>query len=205
MLKDILKIGQKKFLFINDLNGREIARALYKKEPQKTNQKQLRTEKVIKSKGNKLYVKWKGYYNSLIAGLIKNTLCKNASILSLKQFKSFAGNINVKVDLSNYAAKTDLKNATVTDTSKLAAKAHLASLKSEVDKLDIDKWVPVSVHLSKLSDIVKNNVIKKTVYDKLIAKVNNIDTKGLALKTKYESELVRKTPDTSGLVKKNRL
>ena len=95
MLKDILKIGQKKFLFINDLNGREIARALYKKEPQKTNQKQLRTEKVIKSKGNKLYVKWKGYYNSLIAGLIKNTLSKNASILSLKQFKSFAGNINV--------------------------------------------------------------------------------------------------------------
>ena len=95
MLKAILKIGQKKFLFINDLNGREIARALYKKEPQKTNQKQLRTEKVIKSKGNKLYVKWKGYYNSLIAGLIKNTLSKNASILSLKQFKSFAGNINV--------------------------------------------------------------------------------------------------------------
>ena len=95
MLKDILKIGQKKFLFINDLNGREIARALYKKESQKTNQKQLRTEKVIKSKGNKLYVKWKGYYNSLIAGLIKNTLSKNASILSLKQFKSFAGNINV--------------------------------------------------------------------------------------------------------------
>ena len=95
MLKDILKIGQKKFLFINDLNGREIARALYKKEPQKTNQKQLRTEKVIKSKGNKLYVKWKGYYNSLIAGLIKNTLSKNASILSLKQFKSFAGNIYV--------------------------------------------------------------------------------------------------------------
>ena len=95
MLKDILRIGQKKFLFINDLNGREIARALYKKEPQKTNQEQLRTEKVIKSKGNKLYVKWKGYYNSLIAGLIKNTLSKNASILSLKQFKSFAGNINV--------------------------------------------------------------------------------------------------------------
>ena len=82
-------------MFINDLNGREIARALYNKEPQKTNQEQLRTEKVIKSKGNKLYVKWKGYCNSLIAGLIKNTLSKNASILSLKQFKSFAGNINV--------------------------------------------------------------------------------------------------------------
>ena len=107
--------------------------------------------------------------------------------------------------MSNYAAKTDLKYTTVTDTSKLAAKAHLANLKSEVDKLDIDKWIPVPVHLSKLSDIVKNSVAKKTVYDKLIAKVNNVDTKGLALKTKYESELVRKTPDTSGLVKKNRL
>ena len=93
--------------------------------------------------------------------MIKNALCKNASILSLKQFKSFAGNINVKVDLSNYVAKTNLKNATVTDTSKLAAKAHLASLKSEVDKLDIDKWVPVPFHFSKHSDIVKNNVVKK--------------------------------------------
>ena len=59
--------------------------------------------------------------------------------------------------------------------------------------------------MSKLSDVVKNDVVKKTVYDKLVAKVNNIDTSGFVLKTKYDtdkSELENKIPDTSGLVKK---
>ena len=92
-----------------------------------------------------------------------------------KPFKSFGGNINVKVDLSNYATKTDLKNVTHFDTSSFALKTNLASLKTKVDKLDIDKLVPVPVDLSKLSDVVKNIVVKKTVFDKLIAKVNNID------------------------------
>ena len=76
-------------------------------------------------------------------------------------------------------------------TSKLSAKSDLASLKAEADKLDIDKLVPVPVHLSKLSDVVINNV-KKTVYDKL---VNNIDTSKFVLKTKYDankSELEKK-------------
>ena len=73
--------------------------------------------------------------------------------------------INVNVDLSNYATKADLKNATGIDTSKLAAKSDLASLKAEVDKLDIDKLIPVPVDLRKLSDLVKNDVNKKTVYD----------------------------------------
>ena len=89
-------------------------------------------------------------------------------------------------------------------TSKLAAKSDLASLKAEADKLDIDKLVPVPVHLSKLSDVVINNV-KKTVYDKLVTKVNNIDTSKFVLKTEYDgnkSELEKKTPDTSGIVKK---
>ena len=88
-------------------------------------------------------------------------------------------NINVNVDLFNYATKADLKNATGIDTSKLAAKSDLASLKAEVDKLDIDKLIPVPVDLRKLSDLVKNDVNKKTVYDKLVAKENNIDTSGL--------------------------
>ena len=81
----------------------------------------------------------------------------------------------------------------------------MASLKTEVDKLDIDKLVPVPVDLSKLSDVVKNDVVKKDVYDKLVAKVNSIDTSGFVLKTKYDtdkSELENKIPDTSGLVKK---
>ena len=78
----------------------------------------------------------------------------------LKPFRSFGGNINVKVDLSNYATKTDLKNVTHVDTSSFALKTNLASLKTEVDKLDIDKLAPVPVDLSKLSDIVKKLCMK---------------------------------------------
>ena len=106
-----------------------------------------------------------------------------------KSFRSFGRNINVKVDLSNYATKTDLKNVTHVDTSSFALKTNLANLKTEVDKLDIDKLVPVPTDLSKLSNVVKNNVAKKTVYDKLVAKMNaiplnNIDTSDFVLKTK---------------------
>ena len=104
--------------------------------------------------------------------------------------------------MSNYATKADLKNAIGIDISKLAAKSDLVSLKAEVDKLDIDKLVPVPIDLIKLSDVVKNDVVTKAVYDKLVEKVNNIDTSGFVLKTRYEtdkSELENKTPDTSGL------
>ena len=100
-------------------------------------------------------------------------------------FRSFEGNINVKVDLSNYATKTDLKNVMHVDTSSFALKTNLASLKTEIDKLDIGKLAPVPVDLSNLSDVVKNDVVKKAVYDKLAAKVNNIDTSVFVLKTKY--------------------
>ena len=82
----------------------------------------------------------------------------------------------MKVDLSNYATKTDLRNITHVHTSSFALKTNLANLKAEVDKLDIDKLVPIPVDLSKLSDLLKNEFVKKTVYDKLVAKVNNIDT-----------------------------
>ena len=78
-----------------------------------------------------------------------------------KPFRSFGGNINVKVNLSNYATTTDLKNVTHVDTSNFALKTNLASLKTEVDKLDIDKLAPVPVDLSKLSNAVKNDVVKK--------------------------------------------
>ena len=103
-----------------------------------------------------------------------------------KPFRSFGGNINVKVDLSNYATKTDLKNVTHVDTSSFALKTNLANLKTEVDKLDIDKLAPVPVDLSKLSDVVKNDVVKKALYDKLAAKVSSIDTSAFVLKTKYQ-------------------
>ena len=82
-----------------------------------------------------------------------------------KPFRSFGGNINVKVDLSNYATKTDLKNVTHVDTSSFALKTNFDSLKAEVDKLDIDKLAPAPVDLSKLRDVVKNYVVKRTLYD----------------------------------------
>ena len=73
------------------------------------------------------------------------------------------------------------------DNSSFALKSNLASLKTKKGKLDIDKLVPVPVDLSKLSDVVKN-VVKKTVYDKLVAKVNSIDASVFVLKTKYDTD-----------------
>ena len=99
-----------------------------------------------------------------------------------KPFNShFGDSIKVKIDLSNYATKTDIKNISHVDTSSFALKTNLASLITEVDKLDIDKLVPVPVELIKLSDVVKNDVVKKTLHDKLVTKVNSIDTSGFAL------------------------
>ena len=120
-------------------------------------------------------------------------------------FRSFGRNINVKVDQSNYPTKTDLKNVTHVNTSSFALKANLANLKTELDKLDVDKLVPVTVDLSKLSDVVKNDVVKKNVYDKLVAKVNNFDTNDFVSKIKYQTdktEIEKNIPDTSSLVKK---
>ena len=85
----------------------------------------------------------------------------------------------------------------------------MANLKTEVDKLDIDRLMPVPVDLSKISDAVKNDIVKKIVYVKLVAKVNNIDTSGFVLKTKYdtdkselENKIKNKIPDVSNLVRK---
>ena len=114
--------------------------------------------------------------------------------------KSLEGKGKIELDLSNYTAKVDFKNATAVDTSKFAKKVNLANLKSNVDKLDIDKLknvpsalsslkskvdeldvdklVPVSVDLSKPSDVVKNDKIpditKLTTKTTLNAKVNEV-------------------------------
>ena len=124
---------------------------------------------------------------------------------------SFGGEINVKVDLSNYATKTDLKNVSHVDVSSFALKSNLPSLKTEVNKLDIDKLTTIPDDFAKLSNVVKN-VVKKTEYNELVSKVNGIDTTGFVLKTTYDtdkSDLEKKisdadknVPDTSGLVKK---
>ena len=113
-------------------------------------------------------------------------------------------NIKVEIDLSNYATKADIKNISHVDTSNFTLKTNLANLKTEVDKLHIDKLVPIPTDLSKLSSGVKNDVVKKVDYTKLVTKVNNIDTTGFMLKTKYftyKLELENKIPNINGLVK----
>ena len=130
--------------------------------------------------------------------------------------KSLGANVKVELDMSNYATKTDLKNATGVDISSFAKKTDLANSKSDVDKLDIDKsknvpsnlsnlkntvdkldfdkLIPVAVDLSKLSDIVKNDVVKKTEYNELVKKVNNIsttDTNNLVKKLIVTEKLVK--------------
>ena len=96
--------------------------------------------------------------------------------------------IKVKIDLTNYATKEDIKNITHVNTSNFALKTNLSSLRTYVDKLDIDKLVPIPNDLSKLSNVVKNEVLKKTKYNKLVTKVNNIDTSDFVLKTKYSTD-----------------
>ena len=93
---------------------------------------------------------------------------------------------------------------------QVCTEKNLASLKTEVDKLGTGKLVPVPVDLSKLSDVVKNYVVKKAVYEILVAKVNNIDTSNFVLKTKYQrdkTELEKKIPDVdvTDFVKKTKL
>ena len=77
-----------------------------------------------------------------------------------ERYEPFGGDINVKLDLQNYATKTDIKNTTGNDISKIALKSNLANLKAEVDKIDVDKLRTVPVDLSKLRNVI-NNVFKK--------------------------------------------
>ena len=129
----------------------------------------------------------------LIVGLIKKTLYKMSKYFP-KPYEPFGGNINVNANLSNCATKDDIKNITHVDTSSFALKTNVANLKTEVDKLDIDKLkglpdnlsilktkvdkldidklVPVLTDLSKLSNVVKNEAFKKTEYN---AKIKNIE------------------------------
>ena len=143
-----------------------------------------------------------------------------------KPYEPFGGDINVKVDLSNYVKKTEIKNISHVYTSSFALKSNLASLKtgvekldidklknvptnlitlkSKVDKLVIDKLAPFSVDLSKLSNIVKNEVVKKTDCN---AKIKNIedkipDTTNVATKTILNTninEVKVEIPSISGL------
>ena len=124
----------------------------------------------------------------LIVGLIKKTLYEMSQYFP-KPYEPFGGDINVKIDLSNYATKDDIKKITYIDTSSFALKTNLANLKTKVDKLDVDKLKPVPTDLRRLSNVVKNDVVKKACYNKLVTKVDNIDTSGLAKKTNYNTKI----------------
>ena len=87
-------------------------------------------------------------------------------------YKSSSNNIKVELDLTNYATKNDLKNITHVDVSSFASKTNLAALKTEVDKIDVDKLKTAPVDLAKLTNAVKNDVVKKTDYN---AKVTSIE------------------------------
>ena len=89
--------------------------------------------------------------------------CIKTSQYFLKRYEQFGRDSNLKVDLSNYATKTDIKNILHIDTSSFVSKSNFACLKTELDKLGIDNLVPALVDLRKLSDVVKNDV-RKTIW-----------------------------------------
>ena len=102
----------------------------------------------------------------LMTGFIKKTESNKSVKMSQyfpKPYESFGGDINVTVDLSNYATKSDMNSISHVNTSSFALKFNLASLKTEVDKLDIDKLVPLPIDLSKLRDVVKTDVVEKAL------------------------------------------
>ena len=127
-------------------------------------------------------------------------------------YKKSSGDIKGKLDLRNYATKKNFKNVTHVDVSNFASKANLAALKTEIGQIDTDKLKSVPNDLAKLTNVVKNDVVKKTEYNKLITKVNGTDTTNFVLITKYEKDgsdfedkitkIDKKIPDISDLVKK---
>ena len=88
-------------------------------------------------------------------------------------YNSSSNNVKVELDLTNYATKNDLKNITHVDVSSFASKTNLAALKSEVDKIDVDKLKTAPVDLAKLTNAIENDLVKKTVYN---TKVTSIET-----------------------------
>ena len=135
-------------------------------------------------------------------------------------------NVKVELDLANYATKDDVKNITHVDVSSYATKTNLAALKSEVDKIDTDKLKTVLTDLSKLSNVVKNDVVKKTDYntkvtsiedqiagatkntvDNLadITKLKAVDTSNFVLKTKISADVNTLGNKIDGVAKKTQM
>ena len=117
-------------------------------------------------------------------------------------YKSSSNNVKVELDLTNYATKTDLKNIAHTDVSSFACKTNLSALKTEVDKIDIDKLKTVPDDLAKLSN-AKNEVVKKTDFsaDNYVMRTKfSTDTNSLDDKI---DKVDKKIPDVSGLATKS--
>ena len=157
-------------------------------------------------------------------------MIKNYKILCYKMsyyppYKSSSNNVKVELDLTNYATKTDLKNITHVDVSSFASKINLAALKTEVDKIDVDKLKTTPADLAKLSNVVKNNVVKKTDYstkitsiedqiagltkntgDNLadITKLKAIDTNSFVTRTKFSADTNALDDKIDGVEKKPR-
>ena len=114
-------------------------------------------------------------------------------------YKSSSNNIKVELDLSNYATKDEVKNITQVDVSSYATETNLAALKTEVDKIDINKLKTVPDDLAKLSNVVKNEVVKKTDFnaDNYVTRTKfSTDTNSLDDKI---DKVDKKIPDVSGL------
>ena len=116
-------------------------------------------------------------------------------------YKSSSNNIKVELDLANYTTKTDLKNITHVDVSSFASKTNLAALKAEVDKIDADKLKITPIDLDRLSNLVKNDVVKKTDYN---TKVTSIEAQIAGLTKNTVDNLVditkHKVIDTNSFV-----
>ena len=120
-------------------------------------------------------------------------------------YQTHSSNINVKLDLTNYATKDDVKNITHVDVSSFASKTNLAALKTEVDKLDTEKLKTTPADLAKLTNAVDNDLVKKTVYN---AKVTAIDNEISGVKQSATNNLAEitklKAADTSAFVNKTK-
>ena len=120
-------------------------------------------------------------------------------------YRSSSNNIKVKLDLTNYATKDDVKNITHVDVSSYPTKTNLASLKTEVDKIDTDKLKTATADLAKLSNVVKNDVVKKTDYS---TKVTSIEAEIAGLTKNTVDNLADitklKAIDTNSFVTRNK-
>ena len=138
-------------------------------------------------------------------------------------YKSSSNNVKVELDLINYATKTDLKNITHVDVSSFASKTNLAALKTEVDQIDTDKLKTAPTELAKLTNVIENDLVKKTIYntkvtsikvqiagltkntvDNLadITKLKAIDTNSFVTKTKFSADTNALDDKIDGVEKK---